>query len=625
MPKICSNCGNELSENAKFCSKCGTKYESDSGTFCQKCGHKINKDAKFCTYCGNPIKQNIPQKEPNKNIPDYIKKSVNTFTSSIDNMAGENGDVEINLKKLFSKTFSPHTLEEREELFISGTSKTTPSEENMIAEWPTPWLYAQIFIMLCAVFAGLYFMILEFNNTNAIPGAMFIGALIVPFSLVVFFWETNIPKNISIFEVVSIFFLGGVLSLISTLFLYEIVGDVSVQNYQSAILVGIAEEVGKIIVVGHYIKKNNYKYILNGLLLGACVGAGFAVFETAGYAFSSFILSGSLNTMMYTLLIRAVLALGGHTVWTAIAGAGLVSVKGEKQLTVDDWTNINFLKFLIFVIALHSIWDMPISFGSKYFLVQWILTAIALLTIFTLLNSGLKQVTYTVQKANEKHHSTVQNSNDDSSSFTENEEPFNQYKTNKTTGHKIIPLFIVTGILIVSIANLANQSKGGTTKGSATTDTSSTEQYVTKDDFEEKFRNYVDSIQLSSGIKEGKRLERYIMSNDKYAISIVYDLKTNYVQKCSIQADPRALVTNISSDGTVEISSEEELWQCALIESLLNCGSDQALSLMYEANPPGKMNNTMEYNEYTFETNRSYNPPIPTVTLTVHNTKLERK
>lgn len=115
------------------------------------------------------------------------------------------------------------------------------------------------------------------------------------------------------------------------------------------------------------------------------------------------------------------------------------------------------------------------------------------------------------------------------------------------------------------------------------------------------------------------------MSNDKYAISIVYDLKTNYVQKCSIQANPRALVTNISSDGTVEISSEEELWQCALIESLLNCGSDQALSLMYEANPPGKMNNTMEYNEYTFETNRSYNPPIPTVTLTVHNTKLERK
>ena len=88
MPKICSNCGNELSENAKFCSKCGTKYESASGIVCQKCGHKINKDAKFCTYCGNPIKQNIPQKEPNKNIPDYIKKSVNTFTSSIDNMAG---------------------------------------------------------------------------------------------------------------------------------------------------------------------------------------------------------------------------------------------------------------------------------------------------------------------------------------------------------------------------------------------------------------------------------------------------------------------------------------------------------------------------------------------------------
>lgn len=399
MKRICKNCGNELNENAKFCSRCGTKYEHNQEFVCSKCGNKINPNTNFCAYCGEKIIHGNGSIDKTSNIQGYIKKGVNSFTSTLDNMAGENGEVAIDIKKLFSETFSSHTLEEREELFVSGTSKTTPKEENMIVEWPTPWLYARVFLMLCVVFAGLYFMIQGFGNMNAIPGAMFIGAMTVPFSLVIFFWEANVPKNISIFDVVSIFFIGGVLSLISTLFMYEIVGDIGELDYYGAVLIGIAEEVGKIIVVGYYIKKKNYKYILNGLLLGACVGAGFAVFETAGYAFNSLLSSTSIAIMMNTLLIRGILAIGGHTVWTAIAGAGLISVKGEEKLTGKHWKNVNFLKFLIFVIILHAIWDMPISFGSEYFLVEWILTAIAVLAVLTLLNSGLKQVANIAEKA----------------------------------------------------------------------------------------------------------------------------------------------------------------------------------------------------------------------------------
>ncbi len=47
-----------------------------------------------------------------------------------------------------------------------------------------------------------------FNNTNAIPGLIFIGALTVPLSGLFFFYESNAFKNISIFEVIIMFFIG---------------------------------------------------------------------------------------------------------------------------------------------------------------------------------------------------------------------------------------------------------------------------------------------------------------------------------------------------------------------------------------------------------------------------------
>ena len=42
-----------------------------------------------------------------------------------------------------------------------------------------------------------------FNNTNAIPGLIFIGALTVPLSGLFFFYESNAFKNISILKLLS--------------------------------------------------------------------------------------------------------------------------------------------------------------------------------------------------------------------------------------------------------------------------------------------------------------------------------------------------------------------------------------------------------------------------------------
>ena len=198
-------------------------------------------------------------------------------------MAGESGKAEIHLKELYSDVFKRHTQEEKDELFVCGTSKTTPKESEMVAEWPRPWLYSRIFLMFSIVFAGLYVMVMNFGNLNGVPGAMFVGALLVPLTVMMFFWEMNVPRNISILDVLSVFFVGGVFSLVVTLFLYSFFPSAGAGPLWGSTLVGLIEELGKVLVVAYYVKRNNTRYKLNGLLLGSCVGAGFAVFETAGF------------------------------------------------------------------------------------------------------------------------------------------------------------------------------------------------------------------------------------------------------------------------------------------------------------------------------------------------------
>ena len=346
--------------------------------YCYNCGKEIQPGQVYCTGCGAKVGT---AKSTDEQVKTSVKKGMHDLTSTINNLAGEGGDVDIDLGVLFSQVFKPHTKQEQEELFVCGTEKTTPKEHEIMDEWPKPWLYMRVLAVLAVTFVCLLFISTAFNNTNGIPGTIFVGAMTIPFALVVFFWETNAPRNISIFEVVKLFFLGGALSLLSTLLLYSII-EVQQLDYMGAILVGFCEEVGKCIIIYQFLKQDKYRYILNGLLIGACIGAGFAVFETAGYAFN-FLMYYGTGQMIDVLLIRGIFAIGGHVVWSAMVGGGIVIGKTKNNAMIQ---------FMIIAIVLHAIWDMPITFGSDIYLVQIILTITAWIVILTLIASGLKQV-----------------------------------------------------------------------------------------------------------------------------------------------------------------------------------------------------------------------------------------
>ncbi len=48
--RFCSQCGNPLSPNARFCERCGTKVAE--GNLCTGCGYIFTNDALFCPSCG---------------------------------------------------------------------------------------------------------------------------------------------------------------------------------------------------------------------------------------------------------------------------------------------------------------------------------------------------------------------------------------------------------------------------------------------------------------------------------------------------------------------------------------------------------------------------------------------
>ncbi|MBU6114397.1 MULTISPECIES: PrsW family glutamic-type intramembrane protease [Mammaliicoccus] len=426
---ICANCSVAVGENDKFCINCGTNLEETSikseniiqnENACPMCNTSIEVGDKFCTGCGHNLNgndnsqktvfSNIDEEEnfigsegnkekkvaDNINLKSEAKNIFDSTTKSIGRLAGSEESLNLNLRDMFSEVFKPHTKDESDEVFIAGTKNTTPSLDEVSEEWGKPWVFARVFLAFALVFIALWVLGSFFENEKAIPGLIFIGALTVPLAGLFFFYESNAFKNISLFEVLKMFFIGGVLSLISTTVLYSFItfsddyyfyGSMTVID---AGLVGLVEETGKALIIVYFVNKYKTNKILNGLLIGGAIGAGFAVFESAGY-----ILTYSTNfeaTIIEMVILRAWSAIGGHLVWSAIVGAAIVIAKGDKNFEFNSIMDKRFLFFFLSAVILHGIWDTSFSIGENYFIKYLLLIFVVWLLVFILMKAGLRQV-----------------------------------------------------------------------------------------------------------------------------------------------------------------------------------------------------------------------------------------
>jgi RsiW-degrading membrane proteinase PrsW (M82 family) len=290
--------------------------------------------------------------------------------------------------EMFSEVVKRHPDEEVEAYFTVGTAATTPQLLAIDANWPRPWMFLRILAMSVILYFGFVWVYDQFQNIRLLPGLIMTGSVAVPFALLIFFFEANAPRNISLYQVIKLVALGGLVSIIISLFFFRWTG---LSSWLGAAAAGIVEESGKALTLLLVVTRPRYRWTLNGLLLGAAVGTGFAVFESAGYALDFGLQNDSIQTVKDIILSRGMLSvLGGHTLWTGLVGAALWRVRGNRKFSAGMFFDPRFLRVFVICVVMHMIWNSP--FHPPMHLKHIGLGVVVWFLIIEMMNAGLKEV-----------------------------------------------------------------------------------------------------------------------------------------------------------------------------------------------------------------------------------------
>ena len=299
------------------------------------------------------------------------------------------------LSDLFSEVFSRHSRTEVENYFTIGTEKSTPDILEVDASWPKPWLFTRMIVASLVLYFLMWFGWKMWANTNLLPGLMLIGSFAIPISTLVLFVELNVRRNVSLYMVVRLVFLGGIFSLLLThflpvtiAFLSPMFGNWSV--YLGDSIAGPLEESAKVLAMVAVASAAKYRYKLNGLLVGAAVGTGFSAFESAGYAFNIILVGGGVDAMVQNINMRGLLSPFCHIVWSAIAGCALWRVINGQKFKWRMLCDERFIRLLLVPVILHMIWNSPLQL--PYFGTHIILGFAGWFVCLSLVQEGLHEI-----------------------------------------------------------------------------------------------------------------------------------------------------------------------------------------------------------------------------------------
>jgi len=201
-----------------------------------------------------------------------------------------------------------------------------------------------------------------------VPTVIILGSFLVPGTLSAFALSRRREGYLTAEEVVLGFFAAGTLAVASTAVLETYLLP---QAKGTFIAVGIIEELGKVIVLLLVAHRVHHREPRDGMVLGAIVGAGFASFESAGYALKAML--DNLDTrpvvnILESEAFRAVLSPFGHITWTALLGGALFASAQHGALF---HVTRRLVLTALGVMTLHALWDQ--SYGWAIMLTRGVL------------------------------------------------------------------------------------------------------------------------------------------------------------------------------------------------------------------------------------------------------------
>ncbi len=227
------------------------------------------------------------------------------------------------------------------------------------------WLY--VLVIGVVVLLIVAFITEITDDTILVPNVIMVGSFLVPVCAVLFVLGLPRETHLTVEVLVLGFLAGGTAGVVVTAVTeIYVLPDVVGTNA----LIGLIEESGKILILLVVARLVSTRVPRDGMVLGATVGAGFAAFETSGYALRVLIEHGddhAILSILETEAFRGLLAPFGHITWTAIlGGAVFASAWSTGRFRFDRRVGLTFLG----VIALHGCWDA--SYGWAIRVSQWL-------------------------------------------------------------------------------------------------------------------------------------------------------------------------------------------------------------------------------------------------------------
>lgn len=355
---------------------------------CPSCGAGNAPQANFCARCGQSL-DHLPAMPGERGSGALLGAA----TSKVASMAGLKAASRFSFSDLLSETFTRRSPQEIESYMSVGTLSTTPPLAQISAEWPRPWLFARLFLSAMLMALLLYGAIAFLGGGVAVPGLLIVGCFVMPLSVVLLFYELNTPRNVTLIYVTGLILMGGILSIFVSMVMFRLFPVLG--SLVGASSAGMIEELGKLLTVVYATRRLSavrYRYILNGLLFGAAVGAGFAAFESAGYAMDVLLASKSLNTAVLSIAMRGWMSPFAHVLWTALTAGALWRVKGARSYSgamLGDW---RFVRVFLISMTCHAIWNADIVPVGPFMLKYWVLGAVGWMVALSLVQEGLEQV-----------------------------------------------------------------------------------------------------------------------------------------------------------------------------------------------------------------------------------------
>lgn len=270
-------------------------------------------------------------------------------------------DSKIGWKDIFSESFVKHTRQDREYAMQAGTIARQVPENRMLSTWSKPWLWWPLMKAGLALIVLLYlseWMLGSFFGIGLFvidQMCVIIPPLVIPLIMMIFFWELNIPQNISLGDMGAFYMVGGIVSFAVTGAMYLFVPD-GPAKYAS-----LREEPGKLIasvLILYYIQKYQKKkiYGLTGLVVGAAVGAAFSGFESMSYALDIATVA-SLQDVMSNQFTRSLYAVSGHVAYCIPYSCAIALNAEDGELKTSSFLNVQVLGAIALSIGLHWIWN----------------------------------------------------------------------------------------------------------------------------------------------------------------------------------------------------------------------------------------------------------------------------